>query len=134
MRQLMQDAGVTFSRDQPMPEADRQKLIKLAAERGIELPERILAGGKRSSSEVSVTSRTVYRLTNPLPDLKVEPISAKFGITDGSSTEIVDGLKEGDILVSSIYVPGEATAATQQNRNPFGGQTSGPGGPGGGRR
>ena len=130
----MQDAGVTFTPGQPMAPADIEKLKKLAAERGIELPERMLGGGRnRSSSEATVTNRTVYRLTNPLPDLKVEPVSAKFGITDGSSTEIVDGLKEGDTLVSSIYIPGEASSAAQQNRNPFGGQT-GPGGPGGGGR
>ncbi len=137
LRQLMQDAGVTFSREQPMSEADRQKIIKLAAERGIELPERFLTGGRnRASSEATVTTRTVYRLANPLPDLKIEPVSAKFGITDGSSTEIIDGLKEGETLVSSVYLPGDNTAAApQQNRNPFGGQT-GPGAPGmgGGRR
>lgn len=134
MRQLMQDAGVTFSRDQPMSEADRQKVIKLASERGIELPERFLSGGKRSSSDNAVANRTVYRLVSPLPDLKVEPVTAKFGITDGSSTEVVDGLKEGNTIVSSIYLAGD-TASTnpQQNRNPFGGQTGGPG-PGPGRR
>jgi len=119
-----------------MAAADIEKLKKLAAERGIELPERFLNGGRsRSSGEAAITSRTVYRLSNPLPNLKVEPVTAKFGITDGSTTEIIDGLKEGDTLVSSIYVPGEAAAAQQQNRNPFGGQ-SGPGAPGGpgGRR
>ena len=136
MRQLMQDAGVNFTPGQPMAAADIEKLKKLAAERGIELPERFLNGGRsRSSGEAAITSRTVYRLSNPLPNLKVEPVTAKFGITDGSTTEIIDGLKEGDTLVSSIYVPGEAAAAQQQNRNPFGGQ-SGPGAPGGpgGRR
>ena len=135
MRQLMQDAGVNFTPGQPMAAADIEKLKKLAAERGIELPERFLNGGSRnrSSGETAVSNRTVYRLANPLPDLKVEPVSAKFGITDGSSTEIIDGLKEGDVVVSSIFVPGDTSAAAQQNRNPFGGQT-GPGGPGGGRR
>lgn len=134
MRQLMQDAGVTFTPGQQMSAADREKLAKLAAERGIELPERFLSGsGRNRSGENAVTTRTVYRLANPLPDLKVEPVSAKFGITDGSSTEIIDGLKEGDVIVSSVYVPGDNTPAAQpqQNRNPFGGQ-SGPGG--GGRR
>lgn len=134
MRQLMQDAGVTFTPGQQMSAADREKLAKLAAERGIELPERFLSGGGRShSGENAVTTRTVYRLANPLPDLKVEPVSAKFGITDGSATEIVDGLKEGDVIVSSIYLPGDnaTSAQPQQARNPFGGQ-AGPGG--GGRR
>jgi HlyD family secretion protein len=133
IRQLAQEAGVTFGRD--MSEADRQKIIKIAAERGIELPERFLAGGRnRASNEPTISTRTVYRLANPLPDLKVEPVSAKFGITDGSSTEIIEGLNEGDIIVSSVYVPGDNTPSgqPQQARNPFGGQ-AGPGG-GGGRR
>lgn len=130
MRQLVQDAGVTFTPGQPMSPGDIGKLKKLAAERGIELPERFGGGGNRASSEATVTHRTVYRLSNPLPDLKIEPVTAKFGITDGSSTEIIDGLKEGETLVSSVYVPGETASATaQQNRNPFGGQP-GPGGPG----
>jgi len=130
-RQLMQDAGVNFTPGQPLAAADQEKLKKLAAERGIELPERFLSGGRnRAGGEPTVANRTVYRLVNPLPGLKIEQVNARFGITDGSSTEIVDGLKENDIVVSSIYIPGESAAA-QQNRNPFGGQT-GPGGPGGG--
>ncbi|MFT3870660.1 MAG: efflux RND transporter periplasmic adaptor subunit [Nibricoccus sp.] len=131
LRQLAQEAGVTFGRD--MSAADREKIIKLAAERGIELPERFTSGGRNRSGENTVTTRTVYRLANPLPDLKVEPVSAKFGITDGASTEIIDGLKEGDVIVSSVYLPGDnaASAQPQQARNPFGGQ-AGPGG--GGRR
>jgi HlyD family secretion protein len=136
MRQLMQDAGVTFTPGQPMAPADIEKVKKLAAERGIELPERFGGGRSRSSNEATVTTRTVYRLANPLPDLKIEPVAAKCGITDGSSTEIIEGVKEGEILVSSVYIPGDTTAAAPtQNRNPFGGQT-GPGGPGmgGGRR
>ena len=136
MRQLMQDAGVTFTPGQPLAAADVEKLKKLAAERGIELPERLLSGGRnRASGEATVSNRTVYRLLTPPPDLKVEPVPARFGITDGSGTEVIDGLKEGDVLVSSVYVPGDTTTAApqQQNRNPFGGQ-AGPGGPGGGRR
>jgi HlyD family secretion protein len=138
MRQLMQDAGVTFTPSQPLAAADVEKLKKLAAERGIELPERFLSGGRnRASGEATVSNRTVYRLLTPPPDLKVEPVPARFGITDGSGTEIIDGLKEGDVLVSSVYIPGDTAAASapqQQNRNPFGGQAGPGGGPGGGRR
>jgi len=131
-RQLMQDAGVSFNPGQPMSAADVAKLKKLADERGIELPERLLSGGRSRTAEPAVTNRTLYRLVSPLPDLKVEAVNARVGVTDGSSTEIIDGLKEGDTVVSSIFIPGEAAAA-QQNRNPFGGQT-GPGGPGAPRR
>lgn len=129
-RQLLQDAGVTFTPGQPLSAADREKIVKLAEERGIELPERFASGKGRG--ENTVTTRTVYRMEEPLPALRIEPVQAKFGISDGTSTEVVDGLKEGDVLVSSIFVPGDA-AAQSQNRNPFGGQT-GPGAPGAGAR
>lgn len=130
-RQLLQDAGVTFTPGQPLSAADREKLAKLAAERGIELPEHF--GSGRGRGEAAVTARTVYRVVEPAPALKIEPVSAKFGISDGTSTEVVDGLGEGDVLVSSIFIPGETPAAQAQNRNPFGGQ-SGPGAPGMGPR
>jgi RND family efflux transporter, MFP subunit len=134
MRQLMQDAGVTFTPGTPLDAASIEKLKALAAERGLELPERMLSGGRRnrddSGNEPVITTRTVYRQLSPLPDLKIEPVQARFGITDGSSTEVVDGLQEGDTIITSIYVPNaSSSAANQPNRNPFGG-----GGPGGFRR
>ncbi len=123
MRQLMQELGVNYTPGQPIPAADREKLKKLAEERGIELPERMLSGsgGGNASGETTVTSRTVYRLKNPLPDLKIEPIAVRLGITDGYNTEVIEGLNEGDTVVSSIYVPGETPDNTSQtSRNPFG--------------
>ena len=43
----------------------------------------------------------------------------KVGINDGISTEVVDGLKEGDIVVTGVAMTGTAQAA--QLTNPFGG-------------
>ncbi len=135
MRQLMQDAGVTFTPGTPLDPASIEKLKTLAAERGLELPERMLSGGRNrggsGGNEPAITTRTVYRQLSPLPDLKIEPVQARFGITDGSATEIVEGVQEGDTLITSIYQPNASTGtgASQQNRNPFGG-----GGPGGFRR
>ncbi|MFT3781494.1 MAG: efflux RND transporter periplasmic adaptor subunit [Nibricoccus sp.] len=128
-RQLMQDSGVTFTPGQPLSPADREKIVKLAAERGIELPERFTGGNRNRAGENTVSTRTVYKMQSPLPDLKVEPVAAKFGITDGTTTEVVEGLNEGDVIVSSVYVPGDNAAASvqPQARNPFGGQ-AGPGG------
>jgi HlyD family secretion protein len=134
-RQLMQDAGVTFTPGTPLSAADQEKLKKLAAERGIEIPERMLTGGRgrASGSESPITTRTVYKIVTPLPDLKLASVQARFGISDGSSTEVIeaaDGLKENDTLVTSIYIPGDtsASAASTQARSPFGGQQQGFGG------
>jgi len=138
LRQLMQDAGVTFTPGTPLAPDAIEKLKKLAAERGIELPERMLTGrGGRGGGENAVTTRTVYKIETPLPDLKLAPVQARFGISDGSSTEVVEspeGLKENDTLVTSIYVPGDASTPAAAARSPFGGAQPGFGGPGGGGR
>lgn len=76
-------------------------------------------------------SRTVYVLsttgtTNALPEL--QPVQIKTGITDGTSTEILEGLKEGDQVVVGSTNP-EASSTARPAASPFGG-----GGPGGMRR
>jgi HlyD family secretion protein len=66
------------------------------------------------------------------PDGKPQPRRIKIGLTDGSSTEVVEGdLKEGDLVII-----GQTLAASKQNTNQatppgFGGAPRG--GPGGGR-
>ena len=49
----------------------------------------------------------------------IKPVTVKLGITDGASTEIVDGLKEGDQVVTSAVIPGAKAGAPATN--PFGG-------------
>jgi hypothetical protein len=58
-------------------------------------------------------------------------ISIKTGIADTSYTEVLDGLTEGDEIVTGIINPNLVATAptTQPGRSPFGG-----GGFGGGRR
>lgn len=77
--------------------------------------------GNRSHGEGQRPSRTLYVLpVDPekatVTDLK--PVAVKLGITDGIQTEVVEGLNEGDVLVSSLTLGG--AAATPVN-NPFGG-------------
>jgi HlyD family secretion protein len=137
LRQLMQEAGITFTPGTPLSSADQEKLKKLAAEKGIEVPERLLSGGRgRSGSrDNAVVTRTLYRIDAPLPDLKLTPVQARLGITDGAATELLEdagGLKENDTLVTSIFVPGDTSATAARTSNPFGG--GGQQGFGGGRR
>ena len=78
--------------------------------------------GNRSRGEGMRPSRTLYVLAvDPekatAADLK--PVSVKLGITDGIQTEVVEGVNEGDVIVSSMTIGG-ATAAAPVN-NPFGG-------------
>ncbi|MGD1030571.1 MAG: efflux RND transporter periplasmic adaptor subunit [Opitutaceae bacterium] len=137
LRQLESDAGYTFGGGPPSPEV-RQKLIDLAKERGIELPDRILNGGGRggnrsggrpgASADLPVY-RTVYRIpAGSPPGAKPEEVRVRIGITDGSNTEILSGLNEGDVIITGLTSPTAPVSAG--GASPFGGG----GGGGGGRR
>jgi HlyD family secretion protein len=60
------------------------------------------------------TDRTVYLLK----DGKLEPAQVKTGISDGLITEIVDGLKEGDVLVTGMN---QDAGSGGGGSSPFGG-------------
>jgi len=78
------------------------------------------------------TSRTIYLLGSepatgggePVP--KPEPVRVKTGISDGAYTEIVDGLTEGQAVITSVKLPQSQATPAPAGGSPFGG--------GGGRR
>jgi hypothetical protein len=45
----------------------------------------------------------------------------KLGITDGTHTEVLEGLAEGDVLIVSAFIPGAATTNNTPASSPFGG-------------
>src|SRR6266446_4312213 len=74
-------------------------------------------GGGRSSAQEGRADRTVY----VLPGGTSRPQSAqiKTGISDGIMTEVLDGLKEGDRVVTAELT--STSAAPSAPANPFGG-------------
>ncbi len=70
--------------------------------------------GKRAAGEHRV-ERTVYVLTSGEP----KPVQIKTGISDGVFTEVLDGLKEGDRVVTASL--GVTAENTQPATNPFAG-------------
>jgi HlyD family secretion protein len=65
--------------------------------------------------------RTVYLLVSAegkRPELT--PVKIRTGITDGVSTEVVEGLKEGDQVVTGLLTM-QGSGSTQRPSNPFGG-------------
>ncbi|MDP1579251.1 MAG: efflux RND transporter periplasmic adaptor subunit [Candidatus Didemnitutus sp.] len=111
LRAIMTEVGVDFRSGPPTAE-QRAQIEKMAHERGITLGESARPG------EVTVTTRTVYRQKSPTAP--IETVTIKAGITDGSGTEVIEGLAEGDLLITSITLPGARPA--QGTNNPFGGQ------------
>jgi HlyD family secretion protein len=122
IQELMRDAGFVRGNGPPTPEVIA-KMQELAKERGIELPAGRF-GGDRSADNQPVT-RTVYLLVGTDPKTAhPEPVTVKLGISDGSSTEVLDGLKEGDAIIISAVLPGAKGNAPAAS--PFGGGQQGP--------
>ena len=71
-------------------------------------------GGKQRGERLP--TRTIYTLGE---DGKPKPVQIKTGITDGLTTEVTEGLNEGDKVITGI-VQSKGEAAPGQN-NPFGG-------------
>ncbi len=121
MMQLMQDAGFTPGSGPPSAEV-RTKIQQLAKERGLELPAFGNRGDRnRNSSEPTITTRTVYKFSGTPEKPVIESVTVKLGITDGTNTEVIEGLAEGDVLVTSVFIPG-GDAANTPTTNPFSGQ------------
>ncbi|HUJ43150.1 MAG TPA: efflux RND transporter periplasmic adaptor subunit [Opitutaceae bacterium] len=128
IRQIMQEAGFTRGSGPPAAEVI-QKAQQLAKERGLDIDFSRFGGGRGNGGSV-VTARTVYKLVEAAPmTAKIQPVNVRLGITDGINTEVVDGLKDGDLVVTGVTMPGTSSAAAvRPASNPFAG------GPGGFRR
>ncbi len=92
----------------------------LAREAGFEWPawggnrERPAGGGE------APVIRTVYRLVRHGDSLQPEAVSVKLGISDGSGTEVIEGLAEGDLAITNV-VAASGGGASSRSANPFGG-------------
>ena len=102
--------------------------------------QRLRAGGSgggegRAQTQEGPVTRTVYvrdaSAAGARPVLKAATI--KTGIADASFTEVLEGLNEGDEVITGVSSPTMAasSSAAPQGRSPFGG---GPFGGGGGPR
>ena len=132
---ILTEAG--FTRGTPPTPEILQRAQQLAKDRGLDLDFSRFGQGRGNSGggANAVTARTLYRLVGTSPrTATIEPVAVKLGITDGIYTAVLDGLREGDVLVTAVTIPGaSSTAAGSTASNPFTGR--GPGaGPGGLRR
>jgi HlyD family secretion protein len=74
-------------------------------------------------------TRTVYLLEKEpgKTQAALKPVMIKTGISDGATTEVLEGLKEGDVVVVGVNLPLNATTAAGQRppSTPFGGPFGG---------
>ncbi|HEX4644959.1 MAG TPA: hypothetical protein VH598_05060, partial [Verrucomicrobiae bacterium] len=81
-------------------------------------------GGERPKGQRRSPMRTIYVPGAKGPDgAKSEtavPVQIRTGISDGVSTEVVDGLKEGDLVIVGQNITASASQSGPAS-NPFGG-------------
>jgi HlyD family secretion protein len=74
-------------------------------------------GGRSSAGQEGRAERTVYVL--PSGASRPQPVQVKTGISDGITTEVIEGLKEGDRVVTAELA--STTTAPSPPANPFSG-------------
>ena len=117
MRQIMQDVGWSPQSGPASPEI-AARILALAKERGIELPDRMLQALKGSGRSDAPVVRTIYVLPAGGPPVVPKAVRVKLGITDGTSTEVLEGLAEGDVVITGTNLPSNPS---QPAGSPFGG-------------
>jgi HlyD family secretion protein len=91
-----------------------------------------MGSGLARATQEGPVSRVVYVLAKGNPGGNGKPalkaVTVKLGITDGAFTEVLEGLKEGDTVVTGLNTPTTTAAAGPQapgGRSPFGGPFGG---------
>jgi HlyD family secretion protein len=86
-------------------------------------------GGDRGFNSTVVT-RSLYKFVDPAAadkDKKVTQVTAKLGVSDGFTTEVLEGLAEGDTIITGVIMPGASPtapgAAPGGASNPFSGRS-----------
>ena len=95
--------------------------------RGFGSPGSLGASSRAPQAQEGPVNRTVYLLANTRSPTGKEiemakPVTVKIGITDGSYTEVIEGLKAGDDVITGVNMPNAAVASVPapQGTSPFG--------------
>ncbi len=92
-------------------------------------------GAGERGFNTTIVTRTLYTFVDPNAiDRKLKPVSVRLGVSDGFYTEVLDGLSDGDTVITGVTLPGAAPVVAgppgSSSSNPFSGRSSfGRGGP-----
>lgn len=116
----MRKAGFSPGSGPPTPDLI-ERARELAKADGYEWPAwtggRGGAGGPGGRPDAPLV-RTVYRLVGKGENAHPEAVTVKLGISDGTGTEVIEGLAEGDLLITGVSTPTNGAQAGPAN-NPF---------------
>jgi len=116
-------------RGEEVPPEIRAKLRELFQSGALQRPEEgggfggRGGGGGSGSRSSQPASRTVYVLATNAPSGEPIPqaVRVRTGISDGAYTEISDGLKEGDVIITAVKFQQSQVATPPAGASPFGG-------------
>lgn len=121
MRRIFDKVGWSPRDGTPPTPEQIARMQEEAKIEGVEFdPTRFGRGnGGQSKSQASNTPvvRTVYRLSKESTAEKplIEAVSVKLGITDGTATEVLEGLSENDSLVTGVTVATKSSGGSAAN-------------------
>jgi HlyD family secretion protein len=75
-------------------------------------------GARRGRPQRASKERNVYVLANGKP----VAVPVKLGISDGVTTEVLEGLKDGDVVLTGMTVSAAASKVATPAPNPLSGQ------------
>jgi HlyD family secretion protein len=138
--ELQRRVGEMRARGEDVPEEIRAKLREYYQSGVLQQPNRggggggfrgaggARGGGARGDGGSGLrgsqpSSRTIYVLAANTPSGEPMPqaVRVKTGISDGAYTEITDGLKEGDIIITGVKLQQTTVATPPAGASPFGG-------------
>jgi HlyD family secretion protein len=125
MAQAPSNGGGGGGAERPNREEMRRRFESMSPEEREAFRSRMRGGGRQQKND-GPAIRTVYVFgdtnsasTKEGPALKA--VTVRTGISDASFTEVLEGLKEGDVVVTGLNIPLTQTAAAQQRPgSPFG--------------
>jgi hypothetical protein len=116
-------------RGEEVPPEIRAKIRELFQSGALQMPGGGGPGGGGNAGFQANTSsqpaiRTVYLLvagasSSAAPVL--QPVRVKTGISDGTYIEIINGLKEGDAVITGVKLQSQNSGTASGGANPFGG-------------
>jgi len=116
-------------RGEEVPPEIRAKIRELFQSGALQMPGGGGPGGGgnagfRANTGLQPAIRTVYLLVageSPGTAPVLQPVRVKTGVSDGTSTEISDGLKEGDAVITGVKLQSQNSGPAPGGANPFGG-------------
>jgi hypothetical protein len=135
--ELMRRIREMRDRGEEIPPQVRAKMRELFQSGAMQRGGGAGGGGGSRPRSTPPSARNIYLLVTNAPSGGGEavpvpqPVRVRTGVSDGSFTEITDGLNEGDLVITSIKFQQSQAATPPAGASPFGGGGGGGFGRGG---